>query len=101
MKEVVLNNKAQQSLRDFESLEDIQPSPEWTRSMLDRLGNSVRQPKKSYPVAGIALVMIFFILANIGFVLSVISDGTKSFNRENDLRAISKEFLINPTSIHE
>jgi hypothetical protein len=101
MKEVELSDRALQSLRDFESLEEIQVSPDWTRSMLDKLGNSVRKPKKSHPVAGIALVLFFFILANLGFVLSVISDGTKSMSREKALRAISDEFLINPTSIHQ
>ena len=102
MKEAEKNNCVLQSLKEFETLEDIQPSSEWTRSMMTRLSQSGRPAKTSYQVSGATLVLIFFVLANIGVILTLISDGSRqSSTRTSDLRAISREFLINPTSISQ
>ncbi len=102
MKKADLDNNAQRSLREFESLEDIQPSSEWTSSMMNRIAHSERPSKQGFNASGVALVLIFFILANIGVILTLISDGTRqSSARTSDLRAISREFLINPTSISQ
>ncbi len=102
MKEAELNNKMRQSIHQFESLEDIQTSPEWTRTMMNRFAQAERPAKPGFSASSIALVLIFFVLANIGVILTLISDSNRrTSSRSSDLRTISNEFLINPTSINQ
>lgn len=99
MKEAEIN-KGLESLQEFESLEAITPSGEWTRSLMGRLSDSGVSRKPDFESSRVALVLILFILANVGILLTFITDGSRqSTQRETELRAISNEFLINPTSI--
>ncbi len=102
MKESEIYSQVSQKVREFESLEDIQPSSDWNQTLMNRLATSRIHSGPDFPPAKSALALIFIILINIGVILSMISNNTRqSFSRSNELQAISKEFLINPTSISE
>ena len=102
MEQPVLHNKAIQALKEFESLEDIQPSAAWNDSLMKRLESSGVHPASGNPVPKVAWVLLVFILANVGLILTLISGSSRqSFDRGKELHAISSEFLINPTSISE
>jgi hypothetical protein len=102
MKESEIYSQVSQKVREFESLEDIQPSSDWNQSLMARLATSKVHPGPEFPTGKSALALTFIILINIGVILSMISNNNRqSFSRSNDLEAISKEFLINPTSISE
>ena len=102
MEQSELHKKAMQTLKEFESLEDIQPSAAWNHSLMKRLESSRVHPASGTPVPKVAWVLLIFILANVGLILSMISGSNRqSFDRGKELRAISSEFLINPTSISQ
>jgi hypothetical protein len=102
MKESDLHSKALQTLKEFESMEDIQPSADWNVSMMARISSAKINPVPGSTVPRVALVLLVVILANLGIILSAISNNSRqSFNRGTQLQTISKEFLINPTSISQ
>lgn len=102
MRESYLHNKALKTLKDFECMEDIQPSSDWNISMMARISSAKINPVPGSAVPRVALVLLVVILANLGIILSAISNNNRqSLNRGTQLQVISKEFLINPTSISQ
>ena len=102
MEQSELHNRAIQILKEFESLEDIQPTAAWNHSLMKRLESERVHPASGNPVPKVVWVLLVFILANVGIIFSMISDSSRqSLDRGKELRAISSEFLINPTSISE
>ena len=101
MKEQELNNKVSQTLQEFESMENIQPSAEWNNSLMQKL--SVAKPNSiaGFSSSKFAVLMLFVVMANIGFVFkTVMNDSQQTPNRDKELQVISKELLINPISIN-
>ena len=71
-------------------------------NLQDYTAQAERPAKPGFSASSIALVLIFFVLANIGVILTLISDSNRrTSSRSSDLRTISNEFLINPTSINQ
>ena len=102
MKESEIYSQMSQKVREFESLEDIQPSSDWNQALMNRLATSKIHRGPVFPPVKSALALVFIILVNLGVILSMISNNNRqSFSRSSELNAISKEFLINPTSISE
>ena len=102
MKQQEINSRIQQTLHEFESLEIIQPSSDFNQLLMNKLASKSITPEKSYETAKSAVALFFIIIINIGIILSFITkDNGQSLLRGNELRAVSKEFLINPTSISE
>ena len=102
MKKSELNINVQHALKEFESLENIQASEEWNDSLMARISSAKPYSNsRSYNTKFIVLILII-VLANVGLVLSTMKHGSKHqlISKNNDLKIISKELLINPTSLN-
>ncbi|MCX6248560.1 MAG: hypothetical protein NTW10_12620 [Bacteroidetes bacterium] len=94
-----LNGQVQQVLIEFESLGEIRPSSGWDQNLMNKLNTA-----RHYTGAGSAfprytLLVAFIILINVGLFLKfVIHDLRQPSFRSEQLKSISTEFLINPTS---
>lgn len=102
MKESEVNNQISQRLMEFESMDVIHPTADWSNSLMERL-YSVKpnySPIISSVKFTIAVLLIFII--NIGFVLiSIFNDSQQSTLRDKELQIISKELLIYTNSIYK
>ncbi len=102
MKEQELNNKVSQILNEFESMEGIQPSSDWDASLLKKLNYSKHNKFISSPLINIAAVVVVVVIINAGFLVNLLSKPTnESITRKDELQIVSKELLINPTSIND
>ena len=96
-----VHRKAAKMLHDFETMETILPSAEWNDSLMEKLnklkpGSSVSSSFKKFNAV---LILIGFI--NLCFVLNVLlTKSPEKQLREKELMEISKELLINPSSIN-
>jgi hypothetical protein len=102
MKESELNNKVEQTLMEFETMGNIQPSADWNQSLMKRVASSKPYSSSIFYSVNLAIVTILIIiLINLGFILNtIINDSRQSLNRSNDLEVISKELLINLNSVN-
>jgi hypothetical protein len=102
MKESELNNRISQMLNAFESIENIQPQEGWSQSLMDKLSSAKRPAYPGHSKTKFIVAILFIVLMNIGFILSTIikNDSRNTLSRNNDLQVISKELLINPTSLN-
>jgi hypothetical protein len=102
MKESELYNQVSQKVREFETLADIEPSYDWNQSLMDRISNTTIAPSSGFSPMKSAAVLVLVVLVNVGIILTFLNnDNTRTLRRGNDLKKISTEFLINPTSISE
>jgi hypothetical protein len=96
MKTQTKDDRVLQKLNEFETIESIQPSSEWNRSLMEKLDTVKPFKSKGYSSVGIAVIVIFVVVINLGFLLKSLMDNTeKSQQRDADLKVISKELLIN------
>ena len=101
MEEPVLNNKAILMLKELDTIEDIQPSENWNQALIDKLYTSKHSSKLIFSSTKIAIIVLFIILINVGYIIGTVINSSKhDIHRNNVLQVISKEFLINPTSIN-
>ena len=100
MKTEDLQNRLNQTLQAYEKMEDIQVSLDWNTSLIERL-KSKTQHKTGLSGSGkFTLVVVFFILLNLGFLLNVMIPSNKVLDSRNgDLKLISEELLINTISV--
>lgn len=102
MKEPSINSKVFQSLHEFETMENITTSKEWNDSLMVRLSYAKHHPASRFPSAKFVIVAVMVLLINIGFfVNSMINNSQQDSCRNNTLQLISKELLINPTSLNK
>jgi len=98
-----LNNKTMgmDALKEFETIENIDPSDDWNRSLMNRLAAVKPRSGSLFPSTKMLVAIVFVVTINIYFLLNalVIHTGS-SLHRNNDLKIISKELLINPLSIN-
>ena len=100
MNKSAIDNKVLQKLKEFETIESIEPSADWNQSLLDKIEH-VNPSSSGFSSAKYTIVILFIILINIGFFLSTMfNNSQKVICRNNDLQVISKELLINPTSLN-
>jgi hypothetical protein len=101
MKESALSNKVLQKLKEFETIENLQPSADWTQSLMNKLDSAKPYPTSGFSATKFTVVLLFIILVNIGFILNaMIRDSHQSLYRDKELLVISNELLINPISIN-
>lgn len=96
-----INNKINQSLNKFEKLAGMQPDEDWSVQLMDKLDNLKPGRETGISLYKNAIVIIFLVLINIGFVFISLSlkSSEPSYNMK-DMQVISRELLINPTSIN-
>jgi hypothetical protein len=100
MKDPFLNRNAEQMLHAYESLGNIESSPEWEQSLKIQYQagsfKSTHVPSKP----GYALTILILIIFNAWFFLAImIWDFRQPFRCNEKLQVISNEFMINPTSL--
>ena len=101
MKEQELNNRVSQTLQEFESIENIQPSSEWNDLLMQKLSLAKPNSLAKFSSPKFAVLILFVVMANIGFVFkTVMHDTQQTPNRDKELQVISNELLINPSSIN-
>lgn len=101
MKKQELNNRVNQALHEFDSMENLQPSAEWNDSLIQKL--SVAKPNliTTYSTSKVVLLLLFVVMANVGFVFKTVMNDTHQIpSRAYELHVISKELLINSSSFN-
>lgn len=92
------NNEVQSKLDLFEKMESILPSESWENALDQKLKSGSRSHYNSLNLK-VGLVVVILII-NLGFIVnSVFLKDTSISKTQTDLNLISKELLINPTSI--
>jgi hypothetical protein len=102
MKESSIDSIVSQKLNEFESLKNIEPSPGWNRSLINRLASlsPASVSTVTYGSTRFIITVLFFILINFGFILnSIIHNSHHNLYKDKELETISQELLINPVSI--
>ncbi len=101
MEDSPLNRKVSKMLLDFESMDDIQPSQAWNQSLMNRLDRSKPASKSSFATPGLTILVLLFVFINLFFIVNAMiikSPGNQI--REQELLVISKEILVNPSSLN-
>lgn len=101
MKDSIIHSRAEQMLRRYESIGNIEPSPDWELSLNTRYQGvrSKSTPTGTGSKPGYALIILIFIIFNAGFFLAImIHDFGRPVQRYEKLQVISNELMINPTS---
>jgi hypothetical protein len=101
MKEYDLQKNVLKTLNQFENLESIDPDEGWYQTLMRKVESEHQSNSVRISVSKFALITMFILLINIGFILNtIIRDSKQPTNHDAELNAISKEFLINPGSIN-
>jgi hypothetical protein len=101
MKKQELNNKVLQTLQEFESIPSLQPTEAWEQDLMSKIDTAKLHHASPISKTKIIVVILFIAAINIGFLLSaVVHHSHQTLSRNSDLQVISKEFLINPTSLN-
>lgn len=96
-----LNTEVTGNMELYEAMDDIIPSDEWKEKLMDRV-KSVK-PYKSSVFSQIKFTIAIFLITilNIGIILTAIfNDSRQTLSRDNTLKIISKEMLVNPNSLN-
>jgi len=100
MRDSKINSKVNQKMAELDALEEISPSDFWQESLLNRLAELDRGPKKLFYTNKMSIVVIASIIINLGFIYKIASHKYESQNsRVDNLQLISNEFFINPISL--
>jgi len=88
------------ALKEFETIENIETTDDWNRSLMERLASVKPRSASPFTSTKMLVAIVFVVTLNIYFLLNalVIHPGY-SAHRNNDLKVISRELLINPISI--
>jgi len=101
MEEKTLNNRVVQMLNELDTIEDIQPSADWNHALMNKLYASKYSLRLVSPSVKLVIMVLFILLINVGYIISTMIFSPKhDILRNKELQVISKEFLINPTSIN-
>ena len=96
--ETEYNNK--DVLHAFEKLRDIEPSPEWTESLIYKINTSTHQKRSRNRLSSVIVIVFALLLINSGFFLiELLSDTNNDTTHTVSLHSISDNLLINPISI--
>jgi hypothetical protein len=99
MEEQELNKKVSAALSEFEALQRYELSADWDTQLRNKLRIAQSKRENRTPALGLAVIVLFFILANLGLILGKGATKNQTDVRDEELRAISNELLINPISI--
>jgi hypothetical protein len=99
MKEPDIHNSIFQALREYELMEELQPSSEWQDSLMEKLAGSKRLTQ-SRPHVLVAVAIVILLIMNIGSLLTIRSTHSgQTLHRDAALQSISSEFLFQPISL--
>jgi hypothetical protein len=100
MRESVVSEKADQRLREFETIGNIQPSQGWDEALMKRIESAKPGSAISLSFSGLVIPIILVVLLNIGFILNfAIKNSQQTSFKNQEFTVISEELLINPVSI--
>ena len=100
MKESELNAKISESLSAFESLEPLQPTMEWQKSLAGKIDTVKYKGDANIISSQLVIALFIVLLVNIVLIVSSMNDSKSSAsNRSSELQRISNEILINPASL--
>lgn len=101
MKESEVKYKVSETLHAFETIEPMEVSAAWELSLLDKIAKGKAHSPSMLRQNKFVVMLFFVVLINIGVIVgSMISGDKQPSQRNSDLKVISSEFLINPTSIN-
>jgi hypothetical protein len=101
MDEKELNNRILQKLSEFESMDVIQPSAGWNKSLMKKLDSAKPYSQSNISVSKFTIAVLIIILFNIGFILATLfNDSHQTSHRNNELQIISKEMLIESNTLN-
>ncbi len=96
-----LNNKIDQALTRFENLGNLQPDNDWNRELMDKLNKPYSPNGGRLAMGSYAFAVLLLVLINVGFVLvSLKSNASEPKRHKSEMQVISRELLINPSSIN-
>jgi len=99
MESTNLQNKIIQTLYEFESLENIEPTSDWNQTLMEKIAS------KQSNDTGLKYKVLVLLLVSINITFLLIFSGNKSISKPSqqniDLRAISNELLVSPNSLNE
>ena len=100
MNETDLNDKVIQILNEFEKADEVQFSSEWNRLLLSKIATKKQvSAKEKTPM--VTFVLIIIVAMNFSFFLIFRNTYSGSaYQRDLELKAISKELFINPISLN-
>jgi len=99
MKESEINNKVSQLLHEFEAMDTIQSSSDYNEKLMAKINAVERNSSNRLINLKYSMVIVLFVLINVGFVYSVVNNGAGKKNERNtELQVIAKELLFNPNS---
>ncbi len=103
MKNSLLQNKVNQTIREFDNLENIEPSSVWNQTLMERIASKQANNSSEFSGVRFNVLVLFLILLNITFFIRFSNNNNfeqKSIHNE-DLRSISKELLSISNSLNE
>jgi hypothetical protein len=97
-----INEQVLKTLNEFELMEDIQPSSDWSEALMAKLGGSKSTSVMKIPQAIFTVAVLILILLNIGaFITRLNADAGQILHREKQLQVISSELLFHPISLND
>lgn len=94
-----MKDKIEQTLHEYEALASIEPSDEWQQSLLHKLAATKPQADTTFSTKTAMVIGLLFIVVNMGFIFTKMTEKEGLTNRDTVLQTISKELLINPLSM--
>jgi hypothetical protein len=99
MKDSELENRVNRILDNYQSIEITGISKGWEESLIDKIATEKGRRNTNLSVTKIAL-SVFIIVINTVFIYKALNNNQSlAEDRSSDLQIISKELLINPSSI--
>jgi hypothetical protein len=99
MESTKLQNKIIQTLHEFESLENIEPTSDWNQTLMEKIAS------KQSNTTGLKYKVLVLLLVFINITFLLIFSRNKSVSKPSqqniDLRTIANELLISPNSLNE
>jgi len=84
-------------LEQFEKLDPIDPSQDWTKSLMNKLDSVKPYPPTVLSFNKFTVMALLIVLLNIGFLVNVLlhKQEQNQNRRSTELQLVSKELLIN------
>ena len=96
-----LNSKIDQTMTRFENLGNLLPDDDWNRELMGRLDEPFSRKRERFVVSSYTAAVLLLVLLNIGFVLVSLKGNTSERKpQKSEMQVISRELLINPSSIN-